>query len=458
MPRYRAGLRAAALAAFAVILPSLADHLAAQAEFAGIEAVVHEELQQRQAPGAAVAVVQDGRVVYTRAFGVANVETGEAMRPEMLFRLGSTTKMFTAATVVLLAHQGKLDLNEPIGRHIPGLAPALAALTAHQLLSHTSGLFDEAPMFGSHDDDALKNEATSWTDGRFFAEPGRIYSYSNPGYWLAGLLAQQVGGRPFADQVAASIFTPLGMSRSTFRPTMAMTWPLAQGHDLVDGQLRIIRPSADNAASWPAGSIFSSVIDLSRWIAAFVDNGSLDGKPALPAAVFSTMTRPSAVIPGSDNRYGYGVQVGEWRGLQVVQHGGSRSGYGSIIRMVPSRRFGVVVLANRSGVGLSRTADAAMEAALKPAPATTPPARPAAPTNAADRARFAGVYAQGPRQITVFAKGDALMVRQGGREFAVQRTGDLEFTSPELRFVLVTDASGAVTFLHTGGRSWRKIE
>ena len=127
-------------------------------DFSGIDAVIRKELQETQTPGAAVAVVMGDRVVYTRGFGIANAETGESVRPEMLFRLGSTTKMITAATVVLLAEQGKLSLTEPIGRHIPNLHPSLARLTAHQLLSHQSGILDEAPMFGSHDDTAMKSE------------------------------------------------------------------------------------------------------------------------------------------------------------------------------------------------------------------------------------------------------------------------------------------------------------
>ena len=308
MPRMDSKRRFLAVALVALVITWAAppSGLEAQDAFAAIDAVAKQELGQTQAPGAALAIVVDGRVVYTRAFGVGNVETGEATRPEMLFRLGSTTKMFTAAAVVVLAEQGKLDLNGPIGKHIQGLSPKLAALTPHQLLSHQSGILDEAPMFGSQDDDALKKEATSWTDARFFAEPGQIYSYSNPGYWLAGLLAEQVGGKPFADQVAASVFAPLGMTRSTFRPTIAMTYPIAQGHEVVNGKPQIIRPSANNAASWPAGSIFSNVIDLSRWISAFVSDGVLDGEQALPAKVFTTLATPYAVMPGSSNRYGYG--------------------------------------------------------------------------------------------------------------------------------------------------------
>jgi CubicO group peptidase (beta-lactamase class C family) len=437
---------------------SQGERLSAQTTFARLEATAREELQQQQTPGAAIAIVHDGRLIYSRGFGVANVETGEETRPEMLFRLGSTTKMFTAATVVLLAEQGKIRLTDPIGNYIAGLTPKLAALTAHQLLSHTSGILDEAPMFGSHDDDALKREIASWTDTRFFAEPGQIYSYSNPGYWLAGRLAEQVGGKPFADQVASSIFAPLGMSRSTFRPTLAMTYPLSQGHDLIDGKPQIIRPSANNSASWPAGSIFSNVIDLSRWISAFVDAGVLNGQQVLPAAVFATLATPKTPIPGTPNKYGYGVQVGDWRGLQVVGHGGSRSGYGSTIRMVPSRRFGVVVLANRTGVGMTRTADAALEAVLNPVPQPTPAKLTTMVTSAADRVRFVGKYSQGPRQMTVAAKGDELFVTQSDREVLLRRIGELEFTAGENRFVFVTDTAGVVTFLHSGGRSWRKMQ
>ena len=428
------------------------------ADFSALDELALSEMKRLGVPGASIAIVEDGRVAHARGYGVRSIEESEPVTRDTLFRVGSTTKMFTAAAVVLLAEQGKLNLNEPIGKHIPGLAPKVAALTAHQLLSHTSGFLDEAPMFGSQDDDALKKEATSWTDARFFAEPGQIYSYSNPGYWLAGLLAEQVGGKPYADQVATTIFAPLGMSRSTVRPTVAMTYPLAQGHDVVNGKPQIIRPTANNTASWPAGSIFSNVIDLSRWITAFVSSGMIDDKQALPAAVFAKLATPHAPIPGSDGKYGYGVTLADWRGLPVVQHGGSRSGYGSVIRMVPSRRFGVVVLANRSGVTLARTADKATEVVLKLPPPPAGPKPAVMPTTAAERARFVGTYSQGPRQMTIALKDDGLVLQQAGRESPLQKVGDLQFSAGAARYVFVADASGAVTFLHSGGRSWRKVK
>ncbi len=448
-----------ALALCVMSLAPQAQQAPAPATFTALEAVARQELAQTQAPGAAIAIVHGDRVIYTRGFGVANVETGEAIRPEMLFRLGSTTKMFTAAAVVLLAEQGKLSLTDPIGKHIKGLTPKLSALTAHQLLSHTSGILDEAPMFGSHDDEAMREEIASWTDAKFFAEPGAVYSYSNPAYWLAGLLAETAGGQPFADQVATSLFAPLGMARSTFRPTLAMTYPLAQGHDLADGKVAIIRPAANNSASWPAGSIFSNVMDLSRWVTAFVNGGQVGGEQVLPASLFTQLTTPRSTIPGVANRYGYGVQVGTWRGLDVVEHTGSRAGYGSYIRMVPSQKFGVVVLANRTGVTMPRTATAAIEAVLNPAPApAAPAARTPVATTDADRARYRGTYSQGARQMVVDVKADALVLRQGTRETPMEQVEPHVFTAGGARYVFVVNDAGVVQFLHSGSRSWRKVQ
>lgn len=444
-------------------------HQAAPPDFSALEGVVRKELAAANVPGAAVAVVHEGRVVYARGFGVANVETGEPMRPEMLFRLGSTTKMITAAAVVLLAEQGRLSLTEPISRYIPNLHPSIGRLTAHQLLSHQSGILDEAPMFGSHDDGAMKTEIESWTADKFFAEPGEIYSYSNPGYWLAGRLAEAVGGRPFADQVAETIFTPLGMTRSTFRPTLAMTYPLAQGHEIADGKPRIIRPAADNSASWPAGSIFSNVMDLTRWMMAVVDSGQIGGEQVLPPGLFATLLSPRVQVPGTLVPYGYGVQLGHTWGTElVVEHGGSRAGYGSTIRMMSSRRLGVVVLANRTGAGLPLTASAAMSAVLGPRPMRD------AVLNGnrlpdAELAALAGTYSQAGNAETVVTVVDgALNLRQGTREVTLSYAGipvspvaaprHRRFTADGAVYVFVLDEGGRARFLHTGGRSRRKVQ
>ena len=145
------------------------------------------ELKERNTPGAVVAIVQGDRLIYQKAFGLANVETGAEMKPEMLFRLGSTTKMFTAAALVTLSEQKKLNLNEPIGNYVKGLDPKIGRVTGDHLLSNSAGIRDFAAPTPSNDDAALGNMVRSWKDDIFFADQGEIYSYSSAGFGCQGL-------------------------------------------------------------------------------------------------------------------------------------------------------------------------------------------------------------------------------------------------------------------------------
>jgi CubicO group peptidase (beta-lactamase class C family) len=428
-------------------------------DFSPLEQVIADELKNTGTPGGAVAVVLGDRVIHSKAFGVANVETNEPMRPEMLFRLGSTTKMFTAAALVSLAEQGKLDLNAPIGSYVSGLSPKVGRVTGHQLLSHQSGFFDEAPMFGSNDETALEKEVRSWADSRFFTEPGKIFSYSNPGYWFAGFLIEHAGKRKYADQLAESIFEPLGMKSTTLRPLVAITYPLAQGHEETPQGPRVIRPAANNAASWPAGSIFSNVNDLSRFVIAFMNDGQIDGRQVLSPAMIRRMTTPHAKIPGGSVSYGYGLQISSDRGFDVVSHGGSRAGYGSSIRMVPSKKFAVIAVANRTGIGLNTTSEMAMQIGLASLPprGTSTAAPPASARAAAELNAFVGTYSQGPRTFELLLRDGALIFRQNNREQSAAISGDGLLVGSGGRWVAVRNTSGAVEYLHAGSRSWRKV-
>jgi len=314
-------------------------------EFTGIKSA----LQSEASPGASIAITRGPEVVYRRAFGIANTETGSLVIPDMLFRLGSTTKMFTAATLVSFAEQGRIDLNVPVSRYIAKLPACVGAVTAHQLLTHSAGIKDDAPMFGSHDDSALEANILSWRDDYCEDPPGKKYKYSNPSYVLAGYLSQVLSGKPFADTVTERILQPLGMTHSTFRPTMAMTYPLAEGHD---AQLKIIRPAANYAGAWPAGSLFSNTTDLSKWVIAF-----LNGGPGLSPFVIKQLSTRNQ--PGS---YGYGLAIRGEGESRILEHAGNRDGYGSFIRMYPAQRIGIIILGNRTGAAFPKTLRAVADA------------------------------------------------------------------------------------------------
>lgn len=446
---------------------------ASEIKWSEIEPVVLREMEQSRTPGAAVAIVIGERVVYAKGFGVANVETNAPVTPDMLFRLGSTTKMFTAASVVLLAEQGKLALDEPIGKHVSGLHPRIGALTAHQLLTHTAGLTDESLMSGLHDETALLASVRAIDGSWLFAEPGKIHSYSNPGYWLAGALAQEATGRPYADVLDAQIFSPAGMSRTTLRPLVAMTYPLALGHEVRDAKPAIIRPQADNAATWPAGQMFSNVTDLSRFVIALMHEGRLDGKQVIPAPVVQKLAAGHVPRPGGDERYGYGLMISHERGVRIVQHGGSRAGYGSTIRMAPDQKVAVIVLANRTGSGLARTASKALELALPlKSPAETKSPERRTPSEA-EIAKLAGIYTNNRQTLELVAKDGRLWLNQratvgtSSREVELMIIGDNRLVpqavdaaagsgdSPAGYFI-VRDATGACEFLCTSDRALKK--
>lgn len=430
-----------------------------------LASVAATELRETRTPGAAIAVVKDDQLVLARGFGVADVDTNTPLRPDMLFRLGSTTKMFTAATVVTLAEEGKLKLDVPIGNYVQGLPAALAKVTAHQLLSHTAGIKDEAPMFGRHDETALGEGVKAWDASFFFTEPGRVFSYSNPGYWAAGYVAEQVAGLPYADVVADRILKPLGMTRSTFRPLMAMTYPLAIGHDAPAGAVpTVIRPAANNAATWPAGSLFSNIYDLARFAIAFMHEGRLDGKQALRAAVVQQISTAAVDQPNPDQKYAYGLTLTRWRGLDVVEHGGSRGGFGSTIRMVPREHAAVIVLANRTGASLPKTAARALESVLTLSAETTL-SRPAPqPLPKADFAQYTGVYSQGAGgEIVISASGDDLTLKDGNSAYVLMRLAPYRLAGVRAgqneaatTFVFVPGADGRSEFVYRGSRALKR--
>jgi CubicO group peptidase (beta-lactamase class C family) len=448
--------------ALAVLAPAAAQPPATG--FDELDAAATAELQAVNAPGAAIAVVRGDRVVYQKGIGIANVETGQAVSADMLFRVGSVTKMFTAAALVAYAEDGALKVHDPIGKYASGLHGRLSKLTAHQLMSHTAGMRDEAPAFGAHDESALAATVRAWGDDYFFTEPGRIMSYSNPGLTLAGYVLEQVAKKPYADVIDERLFKPLGMARTTFRPTVAMTWPMAQGHNAA-GQAAptVVRPFADNAGYWPAGFMFSSAAELARFTIAFMNDGVIDGRAVLKPSAIRALSTGYTDIPRHPEgaRYAYGLTTSTHRGARIVEHGGAIDGFGASVRMLPESKAAVVILVNKSGGALPKTSERAVElvASLQPA---TPRPTSQIEMDAGELARYAGSYTNGAQRVDLLARDGKLFFRRGSIEIEAVKTGELLFsiTPPNggaaQNFSLVPGAGGAIAFLHAGSRAFRK--
>jgi CubicO group peptidase (beta-lactamase class C family) len=435
-----------------------------QKDFAPLEKAALEELRKTNTPGAAVAVVSGDRIVYVKGLGLSNVETGTPVAPEMLFRSGSVGKMFTAALLTSLAEEGKIKLDEPIGKYVRGLSSRLSQVTTHQLLSGTAGLIDGEPLYGPQDESALAKTVRSWNNDIFFLEPGKLYSYSNLGFIIAGLVAEEIGGKSYADLMSERIFAPLGMKSTTFRPTMAMTRPLSQGHDSDSNSQPVVhRPFEESTPSWPAGFMYSNVYDLARFAIAFMNGGKIDGRQILSPAVITMMSTPHADILGENSsgwprnaKYGYGLILQSYRGVRMVWHGGSIGGFGAMFVMVPEQRFAVIILANKTSRWMVETAEKAMEIML-PLEAEAEALKQSLPMSAAEKANYVGKYVrpgtERPETAEIFLRDDKLYLRAYGFEQQITKVNVNSFsvTVPNLRgpwiFKLLPDATGKAEYL-----------
>ncbi len=444
-----------------------------QVDFSELEKVALEELKETQTPGAAIAIVSGDRIVFVKGFGVGNVETNAPVTTDMLFRIASVTKMFTATALVHLAEQGKLKLGEPIGTYVKTLSPRLSELTIHQLLTHTSGIVNDAARGGRRGESALGDAVRSWTDGAmFFEQPGKIYSYSNPGLTLAGLLLQETGQKPYAEMMSALLFKPLGMQRTTFRTTLAMTYPLAMGHNMGEGKKPVlVRPFPDDQEYQPAGGMISNVTDLARFAIAFMNEGRVDGQQVLSPSVIAKLTTPYVDSHNATGewRQGYGMRMTNYRGVGVVEHLGGTTGFGSQLRMIPAHRFAVIILANSSLAQMKKTTEKAMELMLPLEPQTENKREASLPLSAAEMSNYTGTYLNGPLRFQVFVRENKLRLKVGEDEVPLKKVGarllsiderEEDATADSALFknmLMLPGANGKTEYLYFIGRALKRV-
>jgi CubicO group peptidase (beta-lactamase class C family) len=321
-----------------------------------IERLIEEQMRAAHVPGLALAVVRDNDVVYARGFGVTSVEDGALpVTPHTLFRIGSLTKALTCTASLRLVEEGTLDLDRPVGDYVPWLtfsqAGAAQRITLRMLMSHSTGLPTSHSPFGRRGPAGLEAYVREDVPRYpFVAEPAAVYAYSNPGLRIAGAVAQVVSGKPYEQLMQELVFGPLDMVRTTFDPTVAMTYPLAQSHDLHDdGGLSVQHRFADDSGGYPSGGAISTVQDLAHWAVMQMSGGRYQGQPILsPQSVAQMQAAQVEMYTASRAGYGLGVIVDTYKGLRRVWHEGSISTFGSRLVMVPEAGTAVLLLCNRA--------------------------------------------------------------------------------------------------------------
>lgn len=297
------------------------------------------------APGAAVAVVQDGAVRYQHGYGSANLEHRIPITPATVFDIASVSKQFAGLAIAMLAAEGAIELDRDIRDYLPEM-PAFGGrtITVRHLVHHTSGLRDwpgTLAVAGWRMDDVIAFEqilTMAWHQEALNFDPGDEYLYSNTGYNLLAELVQRVTGRSFRAWTDARIFAPLGMTRTHFHDDHTeVVEGRAYAYATVDGGYRAL-PNGLTALG--SSSLFSTVEDLARWLVNF-DEARVGGP-----AVIAQMRERGVLTSGERLAYAFGVSIGDYRGLTTVSHSGSWAGFRTHLLHFPDARFGVVVLSN----------------------------------------------------------------------------------------------------------------
>ena len=304
-------------------------------------------------PGVAVGVWADGREVYA-CHGMTSVDNPLPVDRDTLYLLGSVTKTYTAATLLRLVADGRVELDAPVRRYVPELRlrddRAAAQMTMLNLLNHTAGLdWGLIADFGEGDD-ALAGYVVRMAELDLVAAPGERASYSQAGYNLAGRVVEKVIGLTFERAVASLVFEPLGLSHSFFARDDVMTRRFAVGHNRgEDGTLSIARLWRRSRGDNPGGGIVSSAADQLRWARFHLGDGRAPGGArVLPAELLRRMQQPTVALRASTLGDAIGIAwfLREVDGVATVGHGGSANGQFAELLLVPERDFAVVALAN----------------------------------------------------------------------------------------------------------------
>lgn len=372
-------------------------------------------------PGATVAVVQGGRIVYSRGYGMANLEYGVRNTPSTVFHVASLSKQFTAFAIHLLAQEGKLSLDDDVRKYLPELQVGGARMTIRHLIHHTSGLRDQWSLLmlaGLRLDDVITEGdilGLVWNQKELNFKPGEEELYSNTGYTLLALIVKRVSGKPLDAFAQERIFGPLGMKQTHFHENYGTLAPgRAYSYAKQTDAYRYVALSYSNVG---ATSLFTTVQDLSLW-----DQNFYDARVGGAASLAAAQTR-GKLNNGKDINYAAGMVLGRYRGQDTVAHDGADAAYRTSLLRFPNQRLSVAVLANAGELSAGELARKVADIYLEGVPGVEAVGGKTQQTEVeADPkllAAYVGEYQMFP--------GFVLAITQEGNGLMVQATGQSKF-------------------------------
>jgi CubicO group peptidase (beta-lactamase class C family) len=318
-------------------------------EFSSVD-ILFADWDQADVPGGALGIVKEGKLIYARGYGSADLEHDIPITPSSVFYVGSVSKQFVTFCVLLLEEQGKLNLDDAIQKYLPGFPDYGSPLTIRHLIHHTSGLRDYLTLMslmGKNYLDHIEDEEVYGIikrQSKLNFPPGEQYMYSNSGYFLLAMIIEKAAGQSLREFAGENIFTPLGMVNTRFhddhteliknRVFSYAKKPDQEGFDNLIMRFDLVG----------SGGVYSSIQDLFLWDRNFYDN--ILGKGGQD--IIRKMHEEGLLNNGESSGYAFALNIGTHHGLKTVSHGGSLAGYRAQLMRFPEQHFSVIILANRS--------------------------------------------------------------------------------------------------------------
>lgn len=396
-----------------------------------------------------VLVANDDTVIFEQSVGWANLEWKTAHTAATKFRIGSVTKQFTAAAILLLAERGKLTLDDPLSKFIPSAPETWKPVTVRQLLSHTGGVpsFTDIPEYGTNKlrPDTPAQSIAHVADKPLEFTPGEKFKYTNSGFVLLGWIVEVASGQSYETFVRENIFKPLGMNDSGLDSNTAVIPQRASGYVPGPGGL-LNAPYIDMHVPHGAGAIYSTTADLHRWT-----RGLFGGK-LLSAASLEAMTTPVK------SNYAFGLMVNTTSGRKVISHGGGIEGFNAMLTFYPESKITVVVLANNNGQAFAQIAEQLATLAFGET-VTLPAERKEVDVPITVLLKYVGVYQLNPTVTNTIRLVDVHLTTQlsGQPPFPIFAESEKKFFLKvvDAQVEFVADEQGKVTHLlqYQGGRT-----
>lgn len=408
-----------------------------------LEAMIEREREQKGLEAISIALVDGDDVVWARGFGQQS--DGVPASAETVYRVGSVSKMFTDIAVMQLVEQGAMDIDVAVQEYVPDFNPTNdteTPITLRQLMAHRAGIIREPPAGHYFDDTGTDLETTvlSMAGTPQIYPPTTRTKYSNAGIAVVGYALETTQGVPFADYVKGAVLEPLGMRRSAFVPEpeivsdLADAWMWGFDRDLFPA------PTFELGMA-PAGSMYSTVLDLSRFMSAAFRGGAGEGGQVVTPETLEAMWEPQFTEPGATGGYGFGFAVGDWNGRRHLGHGGAIYGFSTQLSMLPEEGLGVAIVSAVDGTNtvVGRIAEAALALMLAARDGDALPLDATRGTDPVDPTlsrELEGWYGEGDDAIELDDRGGRLFAipARGGAVMEIRSRGDTLIVDDRVSF------------------------